>query len=121
MIWVFNYCQKESSEWSFVDLSATYTPQYEWLQNEFTKVKRDETPWLIVMLHSPWYNSYQYHYMEGESMRVMFESWFVQNKVDLVLSGHVHAYERSVFEPLPFSCYYYGLLEVICFDTFVRI
>ncbi|XP_022132405.1 purple acid phosphatase 5 [Momordica charantia] len=74
---------------------GTYTPQYQWLENEFLKVKRDETPWLIVMLHSPWYNSYDYHYMEGESMRVMFESWFVQNKVDLVLSGHVHAYERS--------------------------
>ena len=53
------------------------------------------------MVHSPWYNSYNYHYMEGESMRVMFESWFVENKVDLVLSGHVHAYERSVYELLP--------------------
>lgn len=29
-------------------------------------------------------------------MRVMFESWFVENKVDLVLAGHVHSYERSV-------------------------
>ncbi|KAK1283223.1 Purple acid phosphatase 10 [Acorus calamus] len=28
-------------------------------------------------------------------MRVQFESWFVEYKVDLVLSGHVHAYERS--------------------------
>lgn len=50
---------------------------------------------MIVMLHSPWYNSNNYHYMEGESMRVMFEQWFVNKKVDLVLSGHVHAYERS--------------------------
>lgn len=29
-------------------------------------------------------------------MRVMFESWFVQNKVDIVFAGHVHSYERSV-------------------------
>lgn len=29
-------------------------------------------------------------------MRVMFESWFVQSKVDIVFSGHVHSYERSV-------------------------
>lgn len=36
-------------------------------------------------------------------MRVMFESWFVQNKVDLVLSGHVHAYERSVCELIFFE------------------
>uniref|UniRef100_A0A1J3J9J4 Purple acid phosphatase n=1 Tax=Noccaea caerulescens TaxID=107243 RepID=A0A1J3J9J4_NOCCA len=72
-----------------------YTPQYVWLEQELKKVNREETPWFIFMLHSPWYNSNNYHYMEGESMRVMFEQWFVNNKVDLVLSGHVHAYERS--------------------------
>ncbi|XP_050205393.1 purple acid phosphatase 5-like [Mercurialis annua] len=71
-----------------------YTPQYTWLEQELPKVNRSETPWLIVLLHSPWYNSNSYHYMEGETMRVMFESWFVQNKVDIVFAGHVHSYER---------------------------
>lgn len=77
-------------------ISGKYTPQYTWLEQELPKVHRSETPWLIVLLHSPWYNSNNYHYMEGESMRVMFEPWFVQHKVDLVFSGHVHSYERSV-------------------------
>ncbi|XP_078436091.1 purple acid phosphatase 2-like [Wolffia australiana] len=72
-----------------------YTPQYKWLEAELPRVNRSETPWLIVLLHSPWYNSYNYHYMEGETMRVVFEAWFVKYKVDLVFSGHVHAYERS--------------------------
>eukprot|EP01018_Ginkgo_biloba_P021010 Gb_12364 [translate_table: standard] len=72
-----------------------YTPQYTWLQQELPKVDRNETPWLIVLMHSPWYNSNNYHYMEGETMRVQFESWFTQYKVDIVFAGHVHAYERS--------------------------
>jgi 3',5'-cyclic AMP phosphodiesterase CpdA len=33
--------------------------------------------------------------MEGETMRVQFERWLVDAKVDLVLAGHVHSYERS--------------------------
>ncbi len=79
--------------------SGKYTPQYKWLEEELPKVNRTETPWLIVLMHSPWYNSYNYHFLEGESMRVMFESWFVKYKVDAVFAGHVHAYERSVSPP----------------------
>ncbi|KAK9078815.1 hypothetical protein SSX86_002873 [Deinandra increscens subsp. villosa] len=72
-----------------------YTPQYEWLEAELKKVDRTITPWLIVIMHSPLYNSNSAHYMEGEGMRVVFESWFVNHKVDLIFAGHVHAYERS--------------------------
>ncbi|CAH9128321.1 unnamed protein product [Cuscuta epithymum] len=72
-----------------------YTPQYSWIEKELPKVNRSETPWLFVLLHTPWYNSNNYHYMEGESMRVQFEPWFVQYKVDIVFAGHVHSYERS--------------------------
>ncbi|CAL4890661.1 unnamed protein product [Urochloa decumbens] len=72
-----------------------YTPQWTWLQEELKRVDRKVTPWLVVLMHSPWYNSNGYHYMEGETMRVQFERWLVDAKADLVLAGHVHAYERS--------------------------
>ncbi|KAB2618565.1 bifunctional purple acid phosphatase 26-like [Pyrus ussuriensis x Pyrus communis] len=72
-----------------------YTPQWMWLEAELKRVDREKTPWLIVLMHVPIYNSNEAHYMEGESMRAVFESWFVQYKVDVVFAGHVHAYERS--------------------------
>ncbi|KAK0571663.1 hypothetical protein LWI29_019638 [Acer saccharum] len=72
-----------------------YTPQYKWLAEELKKVDREKTPWLIVLMHVPIYNSNEAHYMEGESMRAVFESWFVHYKVDVIFAGHVHAYERS--------------------------
>ncbi|GJN17549.1 hypothetical protein PR202_gb04626 [Eleusine coracana subsp. coracana] len=60
--------------------------KYKWLEAEFPKVNRSETPWLIFLMHTPWYNSYNYHYMEGETKRVMYEPWCaflfqVQNRI----------------------------------------
>ncbi|XP_052198947.1 bifunctional purple acid phosphatase 26 isoform X2 [Diospyros lotus] len=72
-----------------------YTPQWVWLGEELKRVDREKTPWLIVIMHVPIYSSNEAHFMEGESMRVVFESWFVHYKVDVVFAGHVHAYERS--------------------------
>ncbi|KAK9216772.1 hypothetical protein WN944_008783 [Citrus x changshan-huyou] len=65
-----------------------YTPQYKWLEKKFPKVNRSETPWLIVLMHCPLYSSYVHHYMEGEPMRVLYEPWFVEYKVDVVFAGY---------------------------------
>ncbi|KAK8602584.1 hypothetical protein V6N13_057784 [Hibiscus sabdariffa] len=71
-----------------------YTPQWLWLRDELKKVDRKKTPWLIILMHVPIYNSNQAHFMEGESMRAVFERWFVHHRVDFIFAGHVHAYER---------------------------
>ncbi|KAL7201836.1 hypothetical protein ACSBR1_033521 [Camellia fascicularis] len=95
----FRYSIKRASTYIIVLSSYSaygkYTPQYKWLEQELPKINRYKTPWVIVILQAPWYNTNHYHYMEGESMRVQFESLFVQNKVDIVFAGHVHSYERS--------------------------
>lgn len=83
--------------------TVKYTPQWMWLNDELRRVDREKTPWLIVLMHIPMYNSNEAHFMEGESMRSVFEEWFVHAKVDMVFAGHVHAYERSVL----FSSYIY--------------
>ncbi|CAN0901146.1 Bifunctional purple acid phosphatase 26 [Linum grandiflorum] len=72
-----------------------YTPQWMWLKEELKKVDRAKTPWLIVLMHVPMYNTNSAHFMEGESMRAAFEKWFVRARVDVIFAGHVHAYERS--------------------------
>lgn len=76
--------------------AVKYTPQWHWLSEELKRVDREKTPWLIVLMHVPIYNSNEAHFMEGESMRAAFEKWFVKHKVDVIFAGHVHAYERSV-------------------------
>ncbi|XP_020106641.1 purple acid phosphatase 22-like [Ananas comosus] len=76
---------------------ADYGPdsdQYKWLVNDLAKVDRGRTPWLIVLLHAPWYNTNTAHQGEGENMRKAMEELLYGARVDVVFAGHVHAYER---------------------------
>ena len=70
--------------------------QYAWLKRDLAGVDRSRTPWLVVAMHAPWYNSNYNHQGEGEGMRKAMEGLLYQHGVDAVVSGHVHAYERSV-------------------------
>jgi acid phosphatase type 7 len=78
---------------SYSDYSNT-GPQYAWLTAELAAIDRSVTPWVIAVLHAPWYNSNTAHQGEGEAMRQSMETMLYKANVDLVLAGHVHAYER---------------------------
>ncbi|KAJ7570190.1 hypothetical protein O6H91_01G109600 [Diphasiastrum complanatum] len=77
----------------YVDYNNT-SAQYSWLKQDLAKVDRSKTPWLIAAWHPPWYNSYSSHYREVECMRLEMEDLLYAYGVDVVFSGHVHAYER---------------------------
>ncbi|XP_020186525.3 purple acid phosphatase 22 isoform X2 [Aegilops tauschii subsp. strangulata] len=68
--------------------------QRAWLERDLAGVDRRRTPWLLVLLHAPWYNTNQAHQGEGEAMRAAMEALLYEARVDVVFSGHVHAYER---------------------------
>ncbi|KAG1697984.1 hypothetical protein DVH05_015468 [Phytophthora capsici] len=77
--------------------------QLKWLEEDLkaADANREQVPWVIVGMHRPMYtirsceadgvpnNDY-----EALNVQEAFEELFIKYKVDLVLQGHVHAYER---------------------------
>ncbi|MQL76089.1 hypothetical protein Taro_008482 [Colocasia esculenta] len=68
--------------------------QYRWLQTDLASVDRKKTPWVVALIHAPWYNTNEAHQGEGEDMRQAMEGVLYKARVDVVFAGHVHAYER---------------------------
>merc|ERR1712048_1450025 len=67
-----------------------------WLLKDLAAVNRSRTPWLILGWHKPWYTSNGHHTMEeAQNMRLGLEDVLHKAEVDVVLNGHVHAYERT--------------------------
>ncbi len=50
--------------------------------------------WLVVGFHEPYYSS-QGTYQLGTYFKEYLEALFYKYGVDIVITGHVHAYERS--------------------------
>eukprot|EP01132_Coremiostelium_polycephalum_P002654 gene2654-3294_t len=108
---VVNYNFYYSLEYSFVYIImlSSYDPidvgtskQYAWLENELIKVNemRHRFPWVIVCAHSPMYSSSTGHNGSDLAFRKKIGKLIAKYKVNLILSGHDHGYERSypVFE-----------------------
>ena len=69
--------------------------QYQWLVAYLAKIDRNRTPWIMVQFHVPMYCTSTVYWMEGEIFRRQYEPLLYQYGVDVVMNGHVHAYERS--------------------------
>lgn len=73
------------------------SPQYEWLARDLANVDRATTPWLVVEMHRPLYESETYwsDNAVAVALRGQIEDLLFQYKVDLLLAGHYHAYLRT--------------------------
>ena len=98
---------------SYTDFDA-HSQQYTWLQSDLAKIDRKRTPWVIALLHAPWYNTNEAHQGEGEDMRQAMEELLYEARVDLVFAGHVHAYERFVCHIIILSLFLLFSLSITC-------
>ncbi len=77
--------------------SDANSAQYAFALNDFKSVDKSKTPWLVAVMHCPWYNSNVAHADEPQTvqMKTNLEALFYQYGVNVAFQGHVHAYERS--------------------------
>jgi hypothetical protein len=67
------------------------SPLVAWLKGDLAAIDRSKTPWVLVSLHAPWYNSNTAHQGDGEGMRQALEEMLVAGGVSAFFTGHVHA------------------------------
>jgi hypothetical protein len=71
--------------------------QYDWIVHELSTVDRKVTPWVLVVLHTPLYNTFALHRKDEQiaAAKKNLEPVFVKHQVNMVFSGHIHAYLRT--------------------------
>ena len=85
---------------SHMDVSLISQDQLTWLKSALIEAQRtrDRHPWLFVMLHRPLYCTSTRHTECGtfaEWLRDWLEELFHEYKVDVVVTAHMHNYERT--------------------------
>ncbi|GMF66651.1 unnamed protein product [Phytophthora fragariaefolia] len=104
---------------------ADRNAQLEWVKKDLESVDRSVTPWVIVVKHNPYYNTWTNHQCQCSSnifniddddaescwngkyhlgtaysepqcgLMAKLEDVFSANGVNAMITGHVHAYERT--------------------------
>ncbi|POM58324.1 Hypothetical protein PHPALM_37044 [Phytophthora palmivora] len=104
---------------------ADRNAQLEWVKSDLENVDRKVTPWVVVFKHNPYYNTWSNHQCQCSStifeiddadaencwngtyysgivysepqcgQMAKWEEVFSANRVNVMITGHVHAYERT--------------------------
>ncbi|KAF1319985.1 Calcineurin-like phosphoesterase, partial [Globisporangium splendens] len=72
--------------------------QYEWLKKDLESVDRGATPWVVLTAHRMMYSTQlgmESDMIVAKHFRDEVEELIYKNRVNLMLVGHQHAYERS--------------------------
>ncbi|RLN02479.1 hypothetical protein BBJ28_00012813 [Nothophytophthora sp. Chile5] len=72
--------------------------QYKWIENDLKAVDRAKTPWVVLTSHRMMYTTQLGEEADGEvgvHFRKEMEDLLWEHKVNLMLVGHQHSYERS--------------------------
>jgi hypothetical protein len=92
--------------------------QAAWLRAVLAGVDRDATPWIVAMCHAPFYSSFsnKLYSKAGQPLRWAVEELLYSGGADILVSGHVHAYERShpVFNGTLDAC---GMTQLVVGDA----
>jgi len=65
--------------------------RWRWTADALDEAKSRKIPWTVVGMHTPCFNMGAYGCQPGEE----FTNMLIAKKVDLVLAGHQHIYERT--------------------------
>ena len=111
-----------STETIFYNSKDVQNRLYKWLKKdlELANKNREEVPWIITFSHKPFYCSLDFRYSMKEGdlannddcsaqtilTRAAYEELFFRHKVDAVVAGHVHNYERTsaIYKGMPIPC-----------------
>lgn len=82
---------------------AQLDAQAKFLKEDLSKVDRAKVPWVFVVFHRAPYTCGDQHQKDSVAPRTKWQPIFDEHAVDLVFTGHVHNYQRSLpirgFEP----------------------
>lgn len=112
-----------NTELVFNNLNETQNLMMEFLNNDLKSLNRTLYPWVVVFGHRPLYCSANWTssvflksvplirnnadcLQNADYLRSIFEDLWYNNSVDLVITGHVHAYERlaNVYQNFSVPC-----------------